>query len=365
MSTPKVPWLITSEQRFQPFLAAAAQDVGLALDLYEWNAELSAACFEALSYVEIALRNAIDRELSLHFAEEQRGIPWFLQRLTTAGPNAQSQLDRQVSEARKRLQRENKDSRHQIVAGLTFGFWTALLHTEFDDLWRATVHHGFPSAATRSDVTAVADPLRVFRNRIAHHDSLLAVDASARLDQMVRLLGFISPDAAAWLARVERVTALQRSRPVPALDTVVVPAANAWPLYQSTHAYVCQPGRTFQPVKHLAFYADREIKSEVPGIVRRTDFVRWTDKEAVRLMATGSLEDRRLADIIRASRAAGWIEGRYQVFDLTKPGDPGHLSLPAAIPHGGTGRGSAFVQRQRYTSSARLQAAATTADLVI
>lgn len=295
------------------------------------------------------------------FREAERGIPWFLTPLVKG--SAQGRFDEKVREARSRLQKEGKDSRDQVVAALTFGFWTGMLHAEFDALWQPALRAAFPLANSRSDVSAVAEPLRVFRNRVAHHDSLLAVDASARLDQMVRLLGFISREAADWIVRVERVTAVQRSRPVPAPDTVVVPAAEAWPLYQSVNAYVCQPGRTFRPVERLAFYADREIKPEVPRVLSRTDFVRWTDKEAARLKTANSPQDQRLSEIISASRAAGWAEGRYQVFDLTRPGDPEHLTLPAAVAHAGTGRGSAFVQRQRYTTASRLRVATDTADL--
>jgi hypothetical protein len=58
-----------------------------------------------------------------------------------------------------------------------------------------------------------------------------------------------------------------------------------------------------------------------------------------------------------------WLEGRYQVFLLTKPGDPKHRQLPAVLPHVGSGRGSAFVQRQRYVSLHAFETASTTADL--
>jgi hypothetical protein len=38
-----------------------------------------------------------------------------------------------------------------------------------------------------------------FRNRVAHHDSLLDQDAPARLEDMVAITGWIDPAAQEWL----------------------------------------------------------------------------------------------------------------------------------------------------------------------
>ncbi len=56
-----------------------------------------------------------------------------------------------------------------------------------------------------------------------------------------------------------------------AKDTVVVAARNAWPEYHRYHAYICQPGRTFQPVQYLAFYAASQIYPVVARIREVTD----------------------------------------------------------------------------------------------
>ena len=80
-----------------------------------------------------------------------------------------------------------------------------------------------------------------------------------------------------------------------------------------------------------------------------------------------STRDRRdavRAKLSKASRAAGWTEyDSYQVFFLTAPGEPGHVRLPTPLVNTRSGRGSAYVQRQRYVRVNDLMAAATTADL--
>lgn len=56
------PWVESwlSRPRFAVYLAAAGANRRLALDLYEWNATVSAALLHDLAHLEVALRNAYD-----------------------------------------------------------------------------------------------------------------------------------------------------------------------------------------------------------------------------------------------------------------------------------------------------------------
>lgn len=119
----------------------------------------------------------------------------------------------------------------------------------------------------------------------------------------------------------------------------------------------------FRDVERIAFHHDGEVKAAVPAIVHRRDQVEWTPGAAARLSASLDGDDRRIAEVIRASRARGWHEGRYQVFLLTRDGDSRHRDLSADLPDERAGDGAAFTRVQRYTSLRFLQAAETTADL--
>lgn len=55
-------WL--SAGRFSTYLEAGGGSRKRALDLYEWNAKLSAAFLHDLSHLEVGLRNACDRQLA-------------------------------------------------------------------------------------------------------------------------------------------------------------------------------------------------------------------------------------------------------------------------------------------------------------
>ncbi|WP_245372944.1 hypothetical protein [Crossiella equi] len=316
-----------SEPRMTPYLSMAG-DRATALKLYEWSARTSAAAFELVGHVEVLLRNALDACLREHFDEDRRGIPWFLLPLPGGEDAAQA-----IAVVRERLRQENREYRHQVIAGLSFGFWTGLLGPKYEELWRAGLRHAFPgSDGTRKQVVAAAERVRKFRNRLAHHDSVIKVDIPFQERSVLELAGYISPDAATWLRHSTSVMEIYAQRPVAVADTVVVPGKEAWSFYGKHRAYVCQAGRAFRPVERMAFYADREVKPELPAVVHRRDDVEWSDREVGKLRASGDRADRKIATLIEAT-AGTMSQGRYQVFLLTRYGDSRHRRLAGPIPH--------------------------------
>lgn len=322
---------------------------------------MSSASFEIVAHLEVLLRNAVDRALAVHHDEQSKGIPWFLCR-----PPANDDVAEAVEVVRARLRPLGRDSRHQIVAGLSFGFWSGMLGRRYEDLWRSALRHAFPgSSGARKQVASEVEAVRKFRNRLAHHDSMLNIDIPFEIRRVQRVAGFIGTDAAAWLSDIDRTAQIYAQRPSSPVDTVVVPARDAWAFYQAQYAYVCQAGRWFQPVDRMAFYTDQQVKPAVPRITHRRDNVIWTEAEADRLSASVDRNDRKVAAVIRSSLAAGGSAGVNQVFLLTRPGDPEHRELEHPLEHVARGRGSAYVQRQRYVSLHALETATTTADLAI
>ncbi len=351
-------WAMLSEPRMAPYLRSANGDQRNALALYEWSARTASAAFETVGHLEILLRNALDRCLRDYYREDRTGIPWFL--LPTPGGD---HVAESVAVARERLRPQRKETRHQIIAELTFGFWSGLLGPKYEDLWREAIRHAFPNSSGRRKQVAVAvERVRKFRNRLAHHDSMVNVDMPFEIRNIIELASFIDSNAAAWLARCSRAMAVYAEKPVASADTVVVPARNAWALYEQCRAYVCQAGRAFRAVERMAFYVDREIKCDVPAVLHRRDDVEWTVEEAERLGASSDRFDRKIAGVIQASREL-CTGGRYQIFLLSSPGDSRHRRLGQPLPHVGMGRGSAYVQKQRYVSLHSLETAETTADL--
>ncbi|WP_194834053.1 hypothetical protein [Nocardia sp. XZ_19_369] len=352
-------WELLSEPRTAPYLRASNGDRAAALALYLWSARTAAASFEMLGHLEVLLRNALDGALRDHCDEHSCGIPWFL--LPTPGGEVVSNA---VEVVRTRLRPQGRETRDQIVAGLSFGFWSGLLGVKYEQLWRDCLHHAFPnSSGRRKQVASALEGVRKFRNRLAHHDSMLNLDVPFEIRRIIEVAGYIDHDAAKWLTHISAAMETYAERPIAASDTVVVAARSAWPLYQKCHAYVCQAGRTFRAIERIAFYTDSVIQPDVPLVRHRRDGVDWSADSALSLSGSQDSNDRKIASVIETSRALGWTEGVYQVFLLSHQGDPQHRSLPSPIRHQGVGRGSAFTQRQRYVSLHALETAATTADL--
>lgn len=346
------------EPRMRPYLDAARGDHRRALELYSWNARMAGAALEQLSHLEVLLRHAVDAELANLEQEKRRGIPWFL---LSPYDSAQEQA---VEKVRERLRRSQRETRDQIIAGLSFGYWTGWFGSKYEELWRKSLHRAFPnSSGNRKEVSAKVEQIRKFRNRIAHHDSLLNVDVGFEMSAVFKLAEMISQDAAAWMKTVDRTKEVGRQRPISVEDTVVVPAGEAWSLYQHAGAYVCQAGRFFREVRHIAFYVDRKIKREVPQLKVRRDAVRWNMAEARRLKSSPNKEDRKIGNVIEESIKRGWPSGTFQVFLLSRPGDPDHVTLDAPLSNERKGKNSAFVRRPRYTSIHNLRHASSVWDL--
>ncbi|MDY6056058.1 hypothetical protein [Micrococcus sp.] len=337
---------------------------------------MASECWTVIAHFEVLLRHRIDQALQAHTRESRTGIPWFFQ--SSALPeSAREPLQRQVA----RLESEGRLDRDQVVAGMTFGFWKSLFSS--DDLWREALHQVFPnrSGLQRKDVTARLESIRKFRNRVAHHDSLLNVDIPHEVRSLLELTRSMDEDYAAWIEANSSWADLYSESPHQPADTVVVAARDAWPIYtalcaqsgEAPPAYICQPGRFFKPVERLGFYSDQMIHQEIPRVLARFDNIEWTLQNAGVLAASASRDERKIARLIQWSAGPGAVyfdfdeqdgpAGRFQVFLLSGPGHPHHKTLPAPVPHLSRGPGSAFTQRQRYVSAHALDTAQTTGSL--
>lgn len=140
-------------------------------------------------------------------------------------------------------------------------------------------------------------------------------------------------------------------------DTVVVAARAAWPEYQRTSAYVCQPDRAFRDgLTHFGFYAQAAIQPLVPRIRAHLIAVPFTRAEAQARRKTGEREVGHLIDQLLDDGSR--IDGdKYDVLLLTGPADPDTAALPQPILNdtlAASGRPWAWTLRQRYTRLDRL-----------
>jgi hypothetical protein len=189
-----------SLERFARYVAWADGDRARALELYALNTRLSEALYTPLQVLELALRNRIHIVMSTTHGERWFEIDGLLVAL-----HQREQLDTALAD----LAREAKEPwPGRVVAALTFSFWTAMLSPAYEELWRSTLS----AIATKADgrrlarkqLTRPLTPIRVLRNRVAHHEPVLHWDLPKHHAAMLEVTGWLSPAAADWCKSVDR-----------------------------------------------------------------------------------------------------------------------------------------------------------------
>jgi hypothetical protein len=209
MHSSQVAIWVTSA-RFAPYLAETDGDHEAAVALYVWNARVSAAVFETLHHVEVLLRNAVDAQFTPVDPAVSPRETWL------EAPEILNEASRRrVRETIGRISREQKTpTRGRVVAGLSFGFWRALFDKKNSRLWVSHLHRAFPAGTgDRAEVAALMSSLVPFRNRLAHHETIMRRPILGHYEEMLTLAGLIDPAASAWVRSVSRVELLLAERP--------------------------------------------------------------------------------------------------------------------------------------------------------
>lgn len=207
-------WL--SGPRLARYLGAANGDRARALQLYEWNAQLSAAFQRDLGHLEVALRNAYDDAASRWGGSGH----WLLDGSATVfapqmrrGSDVNAKPRDQVAQA-IRIARGPKATSDKVVAELSFGFWRYLSSSAHEkSLWVPYLHRAFPPGTNRSDVDARVGRLHGLRNRVAHHEALLTQDLAGRLSDLFDVADALYPELGLHLRSTSTVPALVAQRP--------------------------------------------------------------------------------------------------------------------------------------------------------
>jgi hypothetical protein len=207
LDDPALP-LHLSSGRHGKFLAYTADDPSRAIRLYVWNTAAAAALWGGFHVLEVALRNALHQQLTQLAGRED----WWAGDL----PFHHDQR-RQLRSAQERI-RTTKGAdatAGHVVAELNFSFWTSLLANRYHErLWQPALHNAFPHrSGRRGALHRDLEILRKLRNRIAHHEPVLARDLAADHRSILTVLHSISPSLHTWVDRCSRVPAVLAERP--------------------------------------------------------------------------------------------------------------------------------------------------------
>ena len=196
------------------YVTATSGDRERALHLYTSNTALSAAFYGPLQGLEVALRNAMHRQLTARY-----GADWYDNPAAGLDTGGLSRID----EVKQELKRSGQMVRPgRIVAGLSFGFWVSLLRSggriasagrkaDYETtLWRPALRGAFPhrESLTRKQAHGPLEHLRTLRNRIAHHEPIFRRRLDKDYQSILDVTDWISPEVRAWIERYSRVPTL-------------------------------------------------------------------------------------------------------------------------------------------------------------
>lgn len=200
---------ILSEPRFTTYLKHSDNDRVIALRLYQWNLQISAALIVPLHLFEVSLRNAVVETLEV---THTHNWPWNQGFIYTIPDPATGYSPRK--DLQKEAQRQ--PSMGKVVAELKFVFWQRMFTKRYDKhLWNHHLRRVFPNAPSsmtvaqlREQIYADVEIIRQLRNRIAHHEPIFTRDLAQEYRCMLKLVAWRDQATADWLDHMQAVTAL-------------------------------------------------------------------------------------------------------------------------------------------------------------
>lgn len=195
-----------STPRYNRYLVASANDHNRAKRLYEANIRLAQAFHPVLCQFEVILRNALNRVLCLHFADQD----WIIHQkdgFMRDGSLKHSHyfLKTCVQKTETKLQRRRiLVTSGKIISDQTFGFWLALFLSHHYSLVGGQPIHIFPHkpvSENRAGIYNKLDRIKDFRNRVNHSEPLCFVQDSVNCEETLsirntiyKLIQWIDPE---------------------------------------------------------------------------------------------------------------------------------------------------------------------------
>ena len=103
----------------------------------------------------------------------------------------------------------------KVVAELPFGFWRFLLARRYTATLWPVLRGGFPhlGGSNRRLLEEPVTRLHVLRNRVAHHEPLLAEPIADRYQNLLTVVAAVEPQLSAWVDGHSHVLAALSRRP--------------------------------------------------------------------------------------------------------------------------------------------------------
>ena len=184
------------------------------MDLYGWNARISAAFMLPAHFAEVSIRNAVSEALTAVYGSQWPWDATFEHSLPAPGGSVYS--------PRKDLLRTRKQqsSTGKAIAELKFMFWQSMFTARHDvRVWNNRILSLFPHSSgfepqqLRGRIYNDLEVIRKLRNRIAHHEPIFTRNLAEDRMRLLELVALRSSTTAAWVQAMEEVGAILAERP--------------------------------------------------------------------------------------------------------------------------------------------------------
>jgi hypothetical protein len=182
-----------------------------AAEAYVHNMKIAEALVSVFHVLEVALRNGIQKEMTLAY----RRSDWYEQWAHSGDPGLEH-LYGKICEAKRGLRvRKAAMTADNIVAELSFGFWTSLFNrTTIIGLSKPLmrVFHYCPATMRKPDnIRARLNKGRDLRNRCFHHEPLIWHPLFQLHRDMLEIIQWIDPGLHEWIKTHDRTPAVLQS----------------------------------------------------------------------------------------------------------------------------------------------------------
>ena len=200
----------------KPYFDRYPGDIKKAIRHYRQNIQLAEALFPALTIFEVALRNAIIREM-IQVSQRKDWYNFF-----DSAPEFKA-LSGQVDIAKRHIiQRGEMVTPDKINGELTLGFWALLFNAKYERLLWKDLRKAFPylpkPKRQRKQVSTPLNDIRTLRNRVFHNESISW--SLTRLEGLHRniidVCSWINPTLPVWINSIDR------------FDKVVLSVKRSW-----------------------------------------------------------------------------------------------------------------------------------------
>lgn len=199
-----------SKSRLHNYLRMAGFDAEYAVQQYLYNSRMSKSFLFPLHMLEVSLRNGIDEILKDMYTQNWPESDAFRRILS------QESL-RTLDVAIERVKRLKKGafSPNDVIAQLTFDFWSNLFRPEYDrSLWQTKLIDLIPNTTMkRNEFQKLVAKLNKFRNRVAHHEPIIHQDLSKIHAELLTAIKFRSTTLHGWVKTHSTVNIMLRTSP--------------------------------------------------------------------------------------------------------------------------------------------------------